>query len=209
MRLKHIKGSSEKIEKSEFVIKNPTEYKGVWHKLFNNNNPIYIEIGMGKGKFIYENALNYPDINFIGIEKYDSVMVRAVEKIEEKPLSNLKLIRMDATNIQDVFDHEIETIYLNFSDPWPKKRHAHRRLTSPIFLEKYEFITKPNYHIIQKTDNMGLFEYSIISFNNNGYKINELSLDLHNNNPMGNIETEYEEKFKNQGKCIYKIDVTK
>lgn len=209
MRLKHIKGSSEKIEKSDYVIKNPEEYKGNWKCLFNNNNPIHIEIGMGKGKFIYENALKYPNINFIGIEKYDSVMVRAVEKLETKELSNLLLIRMDATNIQNIFSNEIDVIYLNFSDPWPKKRHAHRRLTSPCFLEKYDLITKKNYHIIQKTDNILLFEYSVISFNNNGYKIEELSLDLHNNNPINNIETEYEEKFKNQGKCIYKIDVTK
>lgn len=209
MRLKHIKGSSEKIENSSYVIKNPNEYRGLWNKVFGNNNPIYIEIGMGKGKFIYENALEYPDINFIGIEKYDSVMVRAVEKLENSNLTNVKLIRMDATEIEQIFDHEVDTIYLNFSDPWPKKRHAHRRLTSPIFLEKYDLITKVGYHIIQKTDNIDLFEFSVISFNNNGYKIEELSLDLHRNNPIINIETEYETKFKNQGKCIYKIDVTK
>ena len=209
MRLKHIKGSSEKIENSIYVIKNPKEYRGLWNKVFGNNNPIYIEIGMGKGKFIYENALEYPDINFIGIEKYDSVMVRAVEKLENSNLTNVKLIRMDATEIEQIFDHEVDTIYLNFSDPWPKKRHAHRRLTSPIFLEKYDLITKVGYHIIQKTDNIDLFEFSVISFNNNGYKIEELSLDLHRNNPIINIETEYETKFKNQGKCIYKIDVTK
>lgn len=209
MRLKHIKGSSEKIENSNYVIKNPNEYRGLWNKVFGNNNPIYIEIGMGKGKFIYENALEYPDINFIGIEKYDSVMVRAVEKLENSNLTNVKLIRMDATDIEQIFDHEVDTIYLNFSDPWPKKRHAHRRLTSPIFLEKYNLITKVGYHIIQKTDNIDLFEFSIISFNNNGYKIEELSLDLHRNNPISNIETEYETKFKNQGKCIYKINVTK
>lgn len=209
MRLKHIKGSSEKIENSSYVIKNPKEYRGLWNKVFGNNNPIYIEIGMGKGKFIYENALEYPNINFIGIEKYDSVMVRAVEKLENSNLTNVKLIRMDATEIEQIFDYEVDTIYLNFSDPWPKKRHAHRRLTSPIFLEKYDLITKMGYHIIQKTDNIDLFEFSIISFNNNGYKIEELSLDLHRNNSIINIETEYETKFKNQGKCIYKIDVTK
>lgn len=209
MRLKHIKGSSEKIENSNYVIKNPKEYRGLWNKVFGNNNPIYIEIGMGKGKFIYENAVEYPNINFIGIEKYDSVMVRAVEKLENSNLTNVKLIRMDATEIEQIFDHEVDTIYLNFSDPWPKKRHAHRRLTSPIFLEKYDLITKVGYHIIQKTDNIDLFEFSVISFNNNGYKIEELSLDLHRNNPIINIETEYETKFKNQGKCIYKIDVTK
>lgn len=209
MRLKHIKGSSEKIENCYFVIKNPEEYKGNWKSLFNNNNPIHIEIGMGKGKFIYENALRYPNVNFIGIEKYDSVIVRAVEKIERQELPNLLLIRMDATNIQNVFNHEIDVIYLNFSDPWPKKRHTHRRLTSQCFLEKYDLISKNNYHIIQKTDNMLLFEYSVMSFNNNGYKIEQLYLDLHSNNITDNIETEYEEKFKNQGKCIYKIDVTK
>lgn len=209
MRLRKVKYASEKIDASKYVIKNYKDFTGHFKDLFNNNNPIYIEIGMGKGNFIINNALRNPNINYIGIEKFDSVMVRAIEKIENINIPNLKFIKMDAIDIDNVFKNEISKIYLNFSDPWPKKRHAHRRLTSPIFLEKYEFITKPNYHIIQKTDNMGLFEYSIISFNNNSYKINELSLDLHNNNPINNIETEYEEKFKNQGKCIYKIDVTK
>ena len=202
MRLRNVKNAENILEQSSYVVKE------IKQPLFSNSNPIYLEIGMGKGDFIIENAMRYPNINFIGIEKYASVMVRAVQKLEEINLPNLKFICTDAKNLDTLFQKNITLIYLNFSDPWPKKRHAHRRLTSPIFLEKYEFITKPNYHIIKKTDNMGLFEYSIISFNNNGYKINELSLDLHNNNPINNIETEYEEKFKNQGKCIYKIDVT-
>jgi len=164
---------------------------------------------MGKGTFIYENALKYPDINFIGIEKYDSVMVRAIEKVENIELNNLKFIRMDATKIEEVFDKEIDRIYLNFSDPWPKVRHEKRRLTSLNFLEKYDSIFNKEKRIIMKTDNRKLFEFSIVSFTNYDYKINEISLDLHNDEVIDNIETEYEKKFSSKGFPIYKIDVYK
>ena len=130
MRLKHVKGASEEIEKCSYVVHNFKEFKGQFHDLFDNDNPIHIEIGMGKGNFIIENARRYPEINFIGIEKYDSVLVRAVQKLEELDLPNLRLIRCDANYIADIFDKEIATIYLNFSDPWPKARHERRRLTS-------------------------------------------------------------------------------
>ena len=208
MRLKHVKGATEQIESSNYVIKNPLDYKGKFNELFNNTNPIYIEIGMGKGDFIINNALLYPNINFIGIEKYDSVMVRAIQKLEDKELNNLKLIRINANIIDELFDNEIDRLYLNFSDPWPKDRHEKRRLTSDVFLEKYDKILK-NKNIIMKTDNRKLFEYSIISLTNYGYKINEISLDLHNDDITDNVETEYEKKFSDKGFPIYKIDVYK
>ena len=151
MRLKNVKGANEIIIKGKYYINNPEEYKGRWNKLFKNNNTIKIEIGMGKGDFIIENAIKHPNINFIGIEKYDSVIVRAIQKSNELELNNLKIIRLDAINIDKIFDKEIDTIYLNFSDPWPKDRHAKRRLTSPIFLKKYESIFKKDYKIIDNT----------------------------------------------------------
>ena len=142
MRLKHVKGAEDIVENSSYVIKNPENNKEIFNKLFGNNNPIHIEIGMGKGNFIINNNIKYPNINFIGIEKYDSVMVKAIRILEELDLPNLRLIRMDANNIEEVFDKEIDKIYLNFSDPWPKERHAKRRLTSPNFLAKYSNIFK-------------------------------------------------------------------
>lgn len=209
MRLKNVKGAKEKIDKSIYVILDPYKYKGNYKTIFNNDNPIYIEIGMGKGNFIVSNALKYPNINFIGIEKYDSVMIRAVQKIEDQNIPNLRLIRMDATEIAKVFDKEIDLIYLNFSDPWPKDRHEKRRLSSKEFLDKYKLIFKGKNHIIMKTDNRKLFEYSIISFVNNGYKINDISLNLYKDDIKENIPTEYEMKFNELGLPIYKIDVNK
>ena len=209
MRQRNVKNKKEIINNSKFIILNPCDYKGKWQKLFNNNNPIYIEIGMGKGDFILENAIRYPNINFIGIEKYDSIIALAIKKIEENELTNLKLIRMDALNILDVFDKEIDKIYLNFSDPWPKERHAKRRLTSNVFLEKYDLIFRNNSVIEMKTDNRGLFEYSLISFNNSGYIIDEISLDLHHSDKENNIMTEYEKKFSQKNNCIYYVKVVK
>ncbi len=209
MRLKNVKGAKEKIEASTYLIETPNIYKGKYYEVFNNNNPIYIEIGMGKGNFIIENAKKYPDINFIGIEKYDSVIVRAVERLESEKIDNLRLIRMDANEIEDVFDKEISLVYLNFSDPWPKDRHYKRRLSSFEFLKKYDNIFKSKKHIIMKTDNRKLFEYSIVSYTNYDYKINEISLNLYEDNTENNIPTEYEIKFRNKGLPIYKIDVEK
>lgn len=209
MRLKCVKGAKEKVESSPYLIKDITRKKGKYKEIFNNDNPIYIEIGMGKGNFIIENAKKYKDINFIGIEKYDSVIVRAVEKLENLELPNLKLIKMDATNIEDIFFKEIDLVYLNFSDPWPKERHEKRRLSSSTFLKRYDNIFKNKKRIIMKTDNRKLFEYSIISYTNYGYKINEISLDLYNDQIENNIPTEYEIKFKNKGYPIYMINVEK
>lgn len=209
MRLRNVRGAKEIIESSNYVVLDYKKYRGNYNKLFKNNNPIYVEIGMGKGKFIIDNAIKYPNINFIGIEKYDSVVVRAIQKLEDKDIPNLKIIRMDALEITDVFDKEVSRIYLNFSDPWPKDRHEHRRLSSDIFLKKYDLIFKDNKNIVMKTDNRNLFEYSVKSFVNYGYKINDISLDLHQANYPDNIMTEYEEKFVSKGSPIYMIDVSK
>lgn len=208
MRLRNVKGASTIIENCPFVIKDYKEYKGKYKKLFNNSNPIHIEIGMGKGDFIIGMAKKYPNINFIGIEKFDSVIVRAIEKIEEE-IPNLKLIRMDATEIVEVFDKEIDVIYLNFSDPWPKNRHSDRRLTSLKFLKRYDSLFKNEKNIIMKTDNRKLFEFSIIEFTNYNYKIEELSLDLYKDDIKDNVQTEYERRFHELGFPIYKISVKK
>ena len=163
MRLKHVKNADKIVESGVYYVSNPKVNKGIWKSLFGNDNPIYIEIGMGKGDFIIENALRYPNINFIGIEMYDSVMIRAVQKSNELELNNLKLVKMDATFIEEVFDKEIDLIYLNFSDPWPKDRHAKRRLTSSRFLNRYDNIFKNTKKIIMKTDNDDLFNFSLES----------------------------------------------
>ena len=207
MRLRKVKNAQIKIDKSKYIIKNPTTYKGRFNNIFKNDNPIYIEIGMGKGDFIIKNACEYPEINFIGIEKFDSVMVRAVEKLENIDLPNLKFI--DALEIANIFHKEIACLYLNFSDPWPKKRHTNRRLTSFPFLEKYDSIFENSKKIIMKTDNRHLFEYSIKSFTDYGYKIESLSLDLYADDISLNIPTEYETKFVSKGMRIYYIEVTK
>ena len=200
-----MKNAKEQIESSCYVISNPENYKGKFKEVFNNDNPIRIEIGMGKGTFIYNHALKNPDINYIGIEKFDSVLVRAVQKLEDTDIPNLKLIRMDALDIDKVFSREIDVIYLNFSDPWPKNRHELRRLTSPVFLAKYDNVFKNVKTIIQKTDNRHLFEYSLVSLINYGYKLEKISLDLYNEEELlkDNIPTEYETRFSNNGDTIY------
>ena len=163
---------------------------------------------MGKGTFITTLAKENPDINFIGIEKYESVLVRGIQKANEMNLPNLRMICCDAKELNEVFDHEINTIYLNFSDPWPKKRHSDRRLTSHIFLKVYDDIFKDKKTIIQKTDNIILFAYSISSLSTYGYTLNKVSLDLHNED-LKNIKTEYEDKFSSQGYKINYLEATK
>ena len=209
MRLRNVKNAMNIVNESKYTILNPEEYKGKINTLFNNDNKeLRIEIGMGKGDFIIGMAEAYPEINFIGIEKYDSVMVRAIQKLSEKELPNLKLIRMDAMMIDQVFDHEVSTLYLNFSDPWPKTRHAKRRLTSDLFLSKYDSIFIGLPHITQKTDNIGLFAYSLSSLSQYGYTLNKVSLDL-DKEDMFNVETEYETKFKSIGTKINYLDAVK
>ena len=209
MRLRNVKGASEIILKSRYIVNNYFEYKGNFSCLFGNDNPIHIEVGMGKGDFIIGMALSYPFINFIGIEKFDSVLVRAVQKLETLDIPNLRLIRMDAIDIDSVFSREIDCMYLNFSDPWPKERHSRRRLTSDAFLTRYDSVFKNTCNIIMKTDNRKLFEFSIISFNNYGYVIDDLSLDLYSDDLHGNVQTEYEKKFVLKGNIIYRISVHK
>ena len=208
MRLRNVKNKQEIMDASSYLITDPKKYYGAWNELFRNNNPIHIEIGAGKGNFIINKALQNPNVNFIGIEKFDSILARCLQKIPDG-LQNLKIVRMNALEIEEVFNHEVDTIYLNFSDPWPKKRWYKRRLTSDVFLEKYDKVFKSDNHIIQKTDNRDLFEYSVISFSNYGYIIKDFSLDLHNSSIEGNIMTEYEERFSKKGNSIYYIEVTK
>lgn len=209
MRQRNVKNKDIIINNSRYIILSPLEYKGCYKKLFNNNNPIFVEIGMGKGNFILNNAKKYPNINFIGIERFDSILALALKKIDLEELDNLKIIRMDASIIDDVFDHEIDKVFLNFSDPWPKKRHTERRLTSKTFLDKYEKIFKNNKCIEMKTDNRELFEFSLKTFTNNGYIVEDISLDLHNSDYPDNILTEYEEKFSKSGNNIYYVKTIK
>lgn len=207
MRLRNVRGSKEAIEANEFAINIPEEHKGKWNEVFGNNNPIFIEIGMGKGKFITTLAQNNPDINYIGIEKFSSVLIRALEKREEVELSNLFYIRMDAENIQDVFaPGEVDRIYLNFSDPWPKDRHAKRRLTSRQFFARYNNVLTADGQVEFKTDNRLLFDFSMEEIPEAGWTITESSYDLHNSDMAeGNVMTEYEEKFSSMGNPIHKL----
>lgn len=202
LRLKNVKNAYSIIKEGKYYIENYHDYFGKWSTYFNNNNPIYIEIGMGKGKFILENAIKYPNINFIGIEKFDSVIVRAIQKSNEYELNNLVLIRMDAEKIDEVFSKEVSKIYLNFSDPWPKARHEKRRLTSNVFLKKYDSIFKNDKIIEMKTDNIDLFDFSLESLTTYGYDIINKTNDLNDDN---NILTEYEEKFRNKNIGINKL----
>lgn len=198
MRIRNVKNADIIVGESKYVINNPKDNKNKWHKTFNNTNPISLEIGMGKGDFIIDMATKNPNINFIGVEKYTSIVAKALKKLDEINLPNLKIINIDAKELNDIFDKEIKTIYLNFSDPWPKKRHARRRLTSSDFLKIYDDIFIDKKEIIQKTDNLGLFASSIVSLSEYGYTIKEVSLDLANED-IKTSETEYERKFKSQG----------
>ena len=204
MRLKHIKNADVIIASSPYLVKEPWDYKGKWNELFDNNNPIEIEIGTGKGKFIISKALANKDINYIGIEKYDSPLVGAVRKLDGLDVPNLKLVCFDALGVYNLFDKEISKIYLNFSDPWPKKRHTKRRLTSNVFLEKYDGLFKDKKVIELKTDNDDLFDYSLVSFEENGYVIKEINRDF-----FDEFTTEYEDKFIASGKNINFVRVEK
>lgn len=208
MRIRNIKNAEEIIKDNKYIIENPEKYKGHFQELFGNSNEIHLEIGMGKGDFIISKAINNPHINFIGLEKYTSIVARALNKLENLRLSNLRIINGDALNLNNIFDKEISIIYLNFSDPWPKYRHSKRRLTSSIFLRIYDDIFKNKCVIFQKTDNTNLFESSIISLTNYGYKIEDMSLDLWSTDKFYE-ETEYERKFKNQGVKINYLKATK
>lgn len=198
MRIRNVKNKEEILDNCSFLLNNPKEYKGKFKELFNNDNPIYVEIGMGKGQFIYQNAKKYKDINFIGIERFDSIMAKAILKMEK--LDNLILIKYDANLIDDLFDQEIDKIYLNFSDPWPKNRHENRRLTSKLFLEKYKNIFKDKERIEVRTDNRDFFLYSVESLGDMGYLLNDVSFNYQSPDL---IMTEYESKFRGKGANIY------
>ena len=207
MRLRNIKGADERIAESKYVVQNPAEVKGSWKDCFGNNNPLYIEIGMGKGQFLHAMAKEYPDVNFVGVEKYSSVLLRAIQKMEEEEVPNLKFICIDAKEILDAFgEGEVDKIYLNFSDPWPKDRHAKRRLPSREFLAKYDVILKKDGFLEFKTDNRGLFDFAVEELPEAGWKAKAVTYDLHNDEELckGNIMTEYEEKFSSMGNPICK-----
>ena len=203
MRIRNVKNKEEILSSSNKFIDNPKDYKGRWHTLFNNDNEIHIEIGMGKGKFIRSMAKQNPNINYIGIEKFDTILAKAIKRLDED-LDNLYITRFDANIIDEVFDHEIERIYLNFSDPWPKARHHKRRLTSKDFLDKYHSCFKNNEYINLRTDNKDLFAYSIESLSNEGYTLNDVTFDLHKEKD-NLITTEYEDKFTSQDMPIYEL----
>ncbi len=207
MRLRNVKDKYEILSNSTYIINNYYDYKGKWHTKFNNN-PIYLEIGPGKCGHIVQSAIKNPNINYIGIEQNASILALAVKKIIPG-IPNLLLINANADSLDDIFNKEINTIYLNFSDPWPKKRHANRRLTSEKYLKIYDNIFEKKCRIRQKTDNQGLFESSLISYSNSNYKIKEISLDYHKVDDQLNIMTEYETKFFNKNKPIYMVIVEK
>jgi len=207
MRLRNIKGSREIVAVNDFVIHEPEQYKGKWSTLFANDHPLHVEIGMGKGKFIMQLAAENPDINYIGIEKYSSVLLRALEKRKETELSNLYFIRFDAEYLNNIFDRdEIARIYLNFSDPWPKDRHAKRRLTSKEFLSKYNLCLRKDGEVIFKTDNRMLFDFSIEEAKLAGWKLKDVTFDLHHSEYVEqNVMTEYEERFSAMGNPIHRL----
>ena len=208
MRVRNRPGAAEMLAAHpNFVISDPTLWKGKWNELFENDHPIHIEIGMGKGQFITGMAKAHPEINYIGVEMQVSVVSIALDKLIEQPLPNLKLLHVDGSALTEYFaDSEVDQIYLNFSDPWPKKRHEKRRLTYKTFLAVDEQILRPNGEIHFKTDNQGLFEYSLASFSQYGMILKQGWLDLHQSQFEGTIMTEYEEKFSSKGQRIYRVE---
>lgn len=207
MRLRNIKGAREMMVESEYTVNEPEANKGGWKRFFGNENPVRLEIGMGKGSFIMTLAQNHPEINYIGIEKYSSVLLRALEKQRLCQLPNVIFIRTEAENIEDIFEAgEIDRIYLNFSDPWPKERHAKRRLTSRQFLARYDVILQKEGTVEFKTDNRALFDFSVEEAREAGWQLDKLTYDLHNSEMNeGNVMTEYEIKFSEMGTPINKF----
>lgn len=215
MRLRNIPGADAVIQAHSFAIKNEKEQKGKWNQIFGNENPIHIEIGMGKGQFLLTLAKQNPDINYVGIERYSAVLIRALEKLETEEfagLENVRFICMNAFELPEVFAYgEVKKIYLNFSDPWPKARHARRRLTSTQFFEQYDKVLVQDGVVEFKTDNRLLFEFSLEQVEEAGWKLLAHTFDLHHNEEMnaGNVMTEYEEKFSSMGNPIHKLIATR
>jgi tRNA (guanine-N7-)-methyltransferase len=207
MRLRNITGSREMVAANDYVVHEPEAYKGKWNTLFGNDHPIHVEIGMGKGKFIMQLAAENPDINYIGIEKYSSVLLRALEKRKDTELSNLYFLCFDAEHLGEIFGKdELARVYLNFSDPWPKDRHARRRLTSRQYLLRYDACLKKDGEVIFKTDNRALFDFSLEEVRDAGWELREVTFDLHNSEYLeGNVMTEYEEKFVALGNPIHRL----
>lgn len=209
MRLRNVRGAREALAENSYVETNPEVNRGKWRDVFGNGNPVHIEIGMGKGKFLLKMADLHPQINYAGVEMYASVLVRAVEKLKDAPeVPNLRLLNVPAETLEQIFmPGEVDQIYLNFSDPWPKARHEKRRLTSPVFLKRYESILKKGGLLEFKTDNRALFEYSLESVEASGWKLLAHTFDLHSDEVMcrGNVMTEYEEKFSGKGQAICKL----
>ena len=212
MRLRHIPGAEKQIEESTFVIQEPEQKKGCWAEVFGNENPIHIEVGMGKGKFLMELAQQNPDINYVGIEMYSSVLIKAIQKRETLELTNICFMCVDARKLADIFKKgEVAKIYLNFSDPWPKDRHARRRLPSKEFLARYDQILVPDGKVEFKTDNRGLFNFALEQREIAGWNLDGCTFDLHHDENMneGNVMTEYEEKFSSMGNPIYKMIISR
>lgn len=209
MRLRNIPGAGEVVENSPLVIGHPEEQRGKWKEVFGNKNPIHIEVGMGKGRFITEMALRNPDINYVGIERYTSVLLRAIQKREKlEDIPNLYYLCIDARDLPQIFaEDEVERIYLNFSDPWPKDRHAKRRLPSREFLARYAVILPENGKVEFKTDNKDLFAFALEEAEDSGWHLDACTFDLHHDEEMmqGNVMTEYEEKFSGMGNPIHKM----
>ena len=209
MEYNKIKDASKIISSSSYLVKDPFLYKNKWQQLFNNNNPIHLELGMGRGDFIINMAKTYPKINFIGLEISDSQMVMAVNRLVNQKLPNLKLINADARDLDKIFGKEIKTIYLTFSEPWPKKIDEKKRFTHVSYLKLYDKIFKKNKHIILKTDNKGFFAYSLESLSQYWYVFNRISLDLHHSEiPIPNIMTDFEKKYYEEGRAIYYLDAS-
>ncbi|MDO5423176.1 MAG: tRNA (guanosine(46)-N7)-methyltransferase TrmB [Eubacteriales bacterium] len=214
MRLKNVPGAREAVAASPFVIQEPEKARGRWAEIFGNPNPIFIEVGMGKGKFITELALAHPERNYIGIERYSSVLLRALQKRELIPqdMPNLYYLCIDAQDMPEIFaPGEVSHIYLNFSDPWPKDRHAKRRLPSRQFLERYDRILAEDGKVEFKTDNRGLFDFALEEYQAAGWTLEACTFDLHHDPVMneGNVMTEYEEKFSAQGNPIHKMIISR
>jgi len=206
MRIRKKTWEGEELSTNKNIVQEPEKYKGKWRDYFGNENPVYAEIGCGKGKFIVQNAIENPDINFIGIERQTTIMAIAARKTNDE-MKNIALIRGDAETLEDLFEpSELSRIYLNFSDPWPKKRWAKRRLTHRHFLDLYKSILGGNKEIFLKTDNTIFFESSLNEFCETGWRLSNISLDLHNSSIEGNIMTEYEERFSSLGQPIYRLE---